>query len=175
MSDQRTAIVTGAARGIGAGVAKRLSRDGFAVALFDLDEAAGKPVVEEIEKAGGRALAVGVDVGDEQAVAQAVDRVVERTGCPDGAGEQRRHHPRQPAVQDDGRGLGRRDERAPARCVPDDACDAEVHGRRRVRPDREPLEHVGAGQPGPGQLLGGQGRYAGVRPRRWRSSWASSA
>ncbi|MDT2004794.1 3-oxoacyl-ACP reductase FabG [Rhodococcus jostii] len=82
MSDQRTAIVTGAARGIGAGVAKRLSRDGFAVALFDLEEAAGKPVVEEIEKAGGRALAVGVDVGDEQAVAQAVDRVVEELGAP---------------------------------------------------------------------------------------------
>ena len=82
MSDQRTAIVTGAARGIGAGVAKRLSRDGFAVALFDLEEAAGKPVVEEIEKAGGRALAVGVDVGDEQGVAQAVDRVAEELGAP---------------------------------------------------------------------------------------------
>ncbi|PBC53427.1 3-oxoacyl-ACP reductase FabG [Rhodococcus sp. ACPA1] len=82
MSHQRTAIVTGAARGIGAGVAKRLSRDGFAVALFDLEEAAGKPVVEEIEKAGGRALAVGVDVGDEQGVAQAVDRVAEELGAP---------------------------------------------------------------------------------------------
>jgi len=82
MSDQRTAIVTGAARGIGAGVAKRLSRDGFAVAIFDLEEAAGKPVVEEIEKAGGRALAVGVDVGDEQGVTQAVDRVVEELGAP---------------------------------------------------------------------------------------------
>ena len=82
MTDQRTAMVTGAARGIGAGVAKRLSRDGFAVAVLDLEEAAAKPVVDEIEQAGGRALAVGVDVADEQAVAQAVDRVAEELGAP---------------------------------------------------------------------------------------------
>ena len=61
----RTAIVTGAARGIGAGVARRLAADGFAVAVLDLDETACKPVVEEIERAGGRAIAVGADVADE--------------------------------------------------------------------------------------------------------------
>lgn len=71
----RTAIVTGAARGIGSGVAKRLAEDGLAVAVFDLDEAACKTVVDEIEAAGGRALAVGVDVSDEAAVEAAVARV----------------------------------------------------------------------------------------------------
>jgi 3-oxoacyl-[acyl-carrier protein] reductase len=82
MTTTRTAIVTGAARGIGAGVAKRLAADGFAVAVLDLDEAAGKPVVEAIERDGGRALAVGVDVSDEPGVQAAVERVAEQLGEP---------------------------------------------------------------------------------------------
>ncbi|MFG3298054.1 3-oxoacyl-ACP reductase FabG [Micromonospora chersina] len=82
MTSTRTAVVTGAARGIGAGVARRLARDGFAVAVVDLDEAAGQPLVDEIEAAGGRALAVGADVADEQAVRAAVDRIAGELGEP---------------------------------------------------------------------------------------------
>ena len=83
MTEQsRTAIVTGAARGIGAAVAKRLAEDGFAVAVLDLDESACAAVVSEIQDGGGEALAVGVDVADEEQVIAAVERVAGDFGPP---------------------------------------------------------------------------------------------
>jgi 3-oxoacyl-[acyl-carrier protein] reductase len=78
----RVAIVTGAARGIGAATALRLAQDGFAVAVLDLDETAAKGTVEAIESAGGRALAVGADVSDTEQVETAVERVATELGPP---------------------------------------------------------------------------------------------
>src|ERR1035437_628829 len=78
----RTDIITGSARGIGAAIAKRLSDDGFAVAILDLDEGACAPVRDEIIGAGGSAIAVGVDVSDEDAVERAVSRVAEELSGP---------------------------------------------------------------------------------------------
>jgi 3-oxoacyl-[acyl-carrier protein] reductase len=79
---QRVAIVTGAARGIGAATARRLAEDGFAVAVVDLDEASTADTVEVIEGAGGRALGVGADVGDADQVQAAVARIAAELGPP---------------------------------------------------------------------------------------------
>jgi 3-oxoacyl-[acyl-carrier protein] reductase len=82
MSVERVAIVTGAARGIGAAIAARLGASGVAVGVIDLSEADTAATVEAITSAGGRALGVGADVSDSDAVTAAVDRVAAELGAP---------------------------------------------------------------------------------------------
>ncbi|MGO8981193.1 MAG: 3-oxoacyl-ACP reductase FabG [Streptosporangiaceae bacterium] len=78
----RVAIVTGGARGIGAGTARRLAADGLAVAVLDLKEGDCADTVDAITAAGGRALAVGADVSNSGQVAAAADKVVSELGPP---------------------------------------------------------------------------------------------
>ncbi|WP_137723032.1 3-oxoacyl-ACP reductase FabG [Prescottella subtropica] len=79
---RRVAVVSGAARGIGAATAERLASDGLAVAVLDLDESSCADTVSAIREAGGEAFAVGADVSDEVAVASAVDRIADELGAP---------------------------------------------------------------------------------------------
>jgi len=78
----RVAIVTGAARGIGAATATRLAADGMAVAVLDLDAGTCAETVDAITTAGGRAVAVGADVSDAGQVEAAVGKVAADLGPP---------------------------------------------------------------------------------------------
>lgn len=76
----KVAVVTGAASGIGRQIALTLAQAGAAVAIADLQQDAAQRVVAEIEAAGGKALAVAMDVTDEQAVDSGIERVVATLG-----------------------------------------------------------------------------------------------
>ncbi|HKY58830.1 MAG TPA: 3-oxoacyl-ACP reductase FabG [Aeromicrobium sp.] len=82
MTESRTAVVTGAAQGIGAAIAQRLAADGHKVAVLDLSADAAQATVDAIVAAGGTALAVGADVSDADAVDAAFARIVEELGAP---------------------------------------------------------------------------------------------
>ena len=82
VTQNRTAVVTGAARGIGAATARRLAKDGYAVAVVDLDEAASEVVAASIREAGGSAIGVGVDVSDAEQVEAGVARIADELGPP---------------------------------------------------------------------------------------------
>src|SRR4051794_8349013 len=77
----RTALVTGASRGIGRGIAERLGRDGARVAVhYGRNETAAKETVAAIEAAGGSAFAIGVELGrpgDAEALWEEFDRHAE--------------------------------------------------------------------------------------------------
>lgn len=70
----RTVLVTGASAGVGRAVALRFVQGGAAVGLLARDDEALRALVQEIERAGGRALALPADVADAQAVEAAASR-----------------------------------------------------------------------------------------------------
>jgi 3-oxoacyl-[acyl-carrier protein] reductase len=77
----RTALVTGASRGIGRAIARLLAARGAAVAVnYAASEGPAQALVDEIVTAGGTAIAVGFDVGDAAAVEAGIKAVVERLG-----------------------------------------------------------------------------------------------
>ncbi len=82
MTPPRSAIVTGAASGIGRAIAERLAHDGAAVAVFDRDGDAATAAAADIVAAGGRATGHAVDVTDRAGIETAVAEVAASTGAP---------------------------------------------------------------------------------------------
>lgn len=78
--DGRVAMVTGAARGIGAATAIRLAEEGAKVGVIDLDGATCEGTVAAIRDLGGEAIAIGCNVADNQQVEAAVEQIVSTFG-----------------------------------------------------------------------------------------------
>ncbi|MNF52757.1 Cyclic-di-GMP-binding biofilm dispersal mediator protein [compost metagenome] len=79
--DGKVAFIQGGSRGIGAATAKRLAKEGAAVALTYVSSAAGaNETVQAIEAAGGRAIAIKADSSDEQAIRGAIRQALEAFG-----------------------------------------------------------------------------------------------
>ncbi|MGO1075002.1 SDR family oxidoreductase [Inquilinus sp. CA228] len=77
----KVALVTGASRGIGAAIARRLAAEGASVAItYARDADAASQVVRDIESAGGKAIAIRADAADAAAVTAAVERAVSAFG-----------------------------------------------------------------------------------------------
>src|SRR6202011_3099519 len=79
--NKKVALVTGGSRGIGAAIAKRLAADGADVAItYSKGADAAASVVKEIERAGGKALAIQADAADARAIKDAVEKTVSTFG-----------------------------------------------------------------------------------------------
>ncbi len=76
----KVAVVTGAARGIGAAIAKRFALEGAKVVVSDADPMAGDASVGAIKEAGGEARFINCDVSDRAQVAALMDRTLEAYG-----------------------------------------------------------------------------------------------
>lgn len=83
MSESKVAVVTGVGPGLGAAVARRFAREGFAVGVMARNEEKLTQIQTEIEKDGGNALAIPADATDPSSMTWAFSQVQQKLGTPD--------------------------------------------------------------------------------------------
>ena len=76
----KTALITGAGKGIGRAIALRFASEGARVVIAEIDESTGQAAAGEVVSAGGEALFVRTDVAQEEQVKAAIDRAIEAFG-----------------------------------------------------------------------------------------------
>jgi 2-hydroxycyclohexanecarboxyl-CoA dehydrogenase len=80
--NEKVAIVTGGARGLGRAISLRLARDGIAISVWDLNEAGAAETAEMVKELGVRAIACGADASDPAAIARCAQQTREELGPP---------------------------------------------------------------------------------------------
>ena len=78
----KTALITGAAQGIGAAISYRLARDGAAIAVIDVNGEKAHGIVAALQETGARAVSAIIDVTDRASVAEGVARIAAELGPP---------------------------------------------------------------------------------------------
>ena len=82
-NEKRSALITGAAQGLGAAIARRLHADGFRVAIADLNAEAAATLAIELDASGATARAITVDVSDADSIRRAFANQIAAWGAPD--------------------------------------------------------------------------------------------
>jgi hypothetical protein len=175
----RVVVITGGAQGIGEACARRVARDGAAVALWDLADGPGQQLAADLQAQGAQALYCHCNVAVKAEVDAALAATLARFGHVDGAGQQRRHLQGRGLPGHHRSRLGCGDRRQPQGQLPGrPGGGARDAPRPAAEPGRDRQHELGqrhAGHPQHRQLQRQQGCDQPAHPRDGPELWPTRA